>query len=181
MPMISSGKELRKKRLARKLTQAKLAADSGVSQSLVARIEAGSVDPRLSTLKKISECLGERQRTAGDVMSKPVIFALPTDNVAHAAAEMSRFSISQMPVMDKRRQVGSLVDSRIVRVLASHPSDAGSIPISEVMGEPFPEVAHDLPLDGVYEMLEKNAAVLVVDSGVVRGIVSRADVLREIA
>ncbi|MHA1431033.1 MAG: helix-turn-helix domain-containing protein, partial [Candidatus Freyarchaeota archaeon] len=43
------------KRLRKKvgLTQTELAEKAGVSQSLIARIESGSVDPRLSTLQRI--------------------------------------------------------------------------------------------------------------------------------
>lgn len=48
--------ELREKRLQMGLKQADVARMAGISQSMVARIEAGSVDPRVSTLGRIEEC-----------------------------------------------------------------------------------------------------------------------------
>ncbi len=179
--MIFSGTELRRRRVARGLTQVQLARESGVSQSLVARIESGSVDPRLSTLSRISECLDGHKPTAGDLMSSPVLFAVPEDTVAHVVAEMSKFSISQMPVMDKNSQVGSIVDSFIVRLLVEDPDGAASTAVSRVMRKPFPEVPPGTALDAVNPLLEKSAAVLISDRGVVKGIISRADVLRGLA
>jgi transcriptional regulator with XRE-family HTH domain len=41
----------------RRITQAQLAKESGVSQSTIAQIEKGKKDPSISTLKKIAEAL----------------------------------------------------------------------------------------------------------------------------
>ncbi|MCD4809259.1 MAG: helix-turn-helix domain-containing protein, partial [Methanosarcinales archaeon] len=45
--------DIKKRRVGLNLTQNELAKLAGVSQPLIARIEAGDVDPRLSTLTKI--------------------------------------------------------------------------------------------------------------------------------
>jgi len=64
------------------LKQADVARMAGISQSMVARIESGSVDPRVSTLAKIVEVLQAAERsaiTAADVMTSPVLFVVPGD------------------------------------------------------------------------------------------------------
>ena len=56
------------------LTQSALAEKANVSQPLIARIEAGDVDPRLSTLRSIISALDEMERsrvTAKDLMTAP--------------------------------------------------------------------------------------------------------------
>jgi transcriptional regulator with XRE-family HTH domain len=47
-----------KVRKAKGITQAELAERCGTTQQQIARIENGSVDPRLSTLQRIAEALG---------------------------------------------------------------------------------------------------------------------------
>ncbi|HML25821.1 MAG TPA: helix-turn-helix domain-containing protein, partial [Methanomethylovorans sp.] len=52
---------IRQKRNELRLTQSELAKRAGVSQPLIARIEAGDVDPRLSTLKRIFNAFDESE------------------------------------------------------------------------------------------------------------------------
>ncbi|HZD44168.1 MAG TPA: helix-turn-helix domain-containing protein, partial [Methanomicrobiales archaeon] len=81
---IPTPSELKAKRIALGLKQADIAARAGISQSMVARIEAGTVDPRLSTLGKIVQVLNAAERpmlTAADVMHTPVISIQPSDSV----------------------------------------------------------------------------------------------------
>ncbi|RLE74581.1 MAG: hypothetical protein DRJ44_07250, partial [Thermoprotei archaeon] len=69
MSSLLTPKELRELRKRAGLTQKELARRAGVSQSLIARIESGSVDPRLSTLRRILQALEDyvsEQLTAKD-------------------------------------------------------------------------------------------------------------------
>jgi HTH-type transcriptional regulator / antitoxin HipB len=52
------GEEVRRLRADRGLSQQELADRMGVSQSVVARLEAGGVEPRLSTLDRVAQALG---------------------------------------------------------------------------------------------------------------------------
>jgi len=67
--------DLRRMRRNAGLTQKELAKKAGVSQSLIARIETRTVDPRLSTLQKIVDALFIEVEGgfARDVMKGPVI------------------------------------------------------------------------------------------------------------
>lgn len=52
------GNRIRVLREEEGLSQAQLAARAGTSQAAIARLEAGGVEPRLSTLTRISRALG---------------------------------------------------------------------------------------------------------------------------
>jgi len=51
-------KQLKKIRVQLGITQSELAKAAGVSQSLIAKLESGLVDPSFSTMKSISEASG---------------------------------------------------------------------------------------------------------------------------
>jgi ribosome-binding protein aMBF1 (putative translation factor) len=51
------GEEIRRLRSERGLSQQDLASRMGVAQSVVARLEAGGVEPRLSTLDRVARAL----------------------------------------------------------------------------------------------------------------------------
>lgn len=55
---ITLGERVRKLREAQGLTQVKLAAQVGISDSLIAQVETGKVQPSLNTLEKMAEALG---------------------------------------------------------------------------------------------------------------------------
>jgi len=61
--------DLRERRTALDLTQSALAEMAGVSQPLIARIEGGDVDPRLSTLRRIVAALDEARDEHDDLPS----------------------------------------------------------------------------------------------------------------
>ena len=56
------GRTVRKLRLAKKLSQAKLAERCGLSREYINKIEAGKYDPPLSTINAIAEALGVTAR-----------------------------------------------------------------------------------------------------------------------
>lgn len=58
-------KQLKRIRLQLGYTQAGLADAAGVSQSIVAKVEAGAVDPTFKTLRAISAALNSRIVTTG--------------------------------------------------------------------------------------------------------------------
>lgn len=164
------------------LTQAVVAKAAGVSQPLVARIENGTVDPRVSTFAAVVEALNRAERKGvllKDVMTSPVTSVRATDTVSAAIRLMRERDISQVPVVAKGASVGSLSDRDIVHAL-SEAQDADALartPVGDVMGPPFPSAAPDVSVEQAYRVLEDHPALLVVDRGRLVGIVSQADLL----
>jgi len=75
--MLPSLEEIPRKRRELGLTQSKLAILAGVSQSIIAKIESGSVDPSYSVVARILAAL-ERTETptalkVSQLMSRPVV------------------------------------------------------------------------------------------------------------
>lgn len=176
--------DLRKFRLKIGLTQTELAKRAGVSQSLVARIEAGDIDPRLSTLRKIWSALKAKEITPGlrasDIMKYPVVHAKPTDTIARASRLMEENDFSQLPVLDNEVQVGSISEAQLVSEIASEKdfTKISKRPVGEVMNDCFPTVSRNLDVAMVSKFVEVNPAVLVVNKGKVVGIITKADIIK---
>lgn len=119
--MIITGSLLRKMRIDAKLAQKKLAELVGVSQVHIAKIEQETVDPRLSTVNKILKILTEgKELKCRDLMTKGVLFARPEDSILKVSEIMVRHAISQMPVIDESKVVGTITEESIIRKLGSN-------------------------------------------------------------
>ena len=174
--------DLKQKRTELGLTQSDLAKRAGVSQPLIARIESGDVDPRLSTLKKIIDVFEEVEKEdiqVGNIMNTNVISAAPEEHVDVAVQIMEKHNISQIPVISKGVPVGSISEEMIVRSLADKKKNTVShMLIREMMGDSFPTVSPNADIKMVSHMLERNPAVLVLEMGKVVGVVTKHDVMK---
>ncbi len=177
---IPSPEDLKQARKRLGITQEELAKMAGVSQSLIARIESGSVDPRLSTLRKIVNALSEFNKgkiCAKDIMFSPVISISIRELVRNAISLMEEKGISQLPVVDEGRLVGSLSEGTIMRYL-SEGKDVFDKTVGELMEESFPTVNPSTSVDVVRHLIVSgNPAVLVVDKGEVLGIITKIDLI----
>ena len=76
------------------LTQGQLANLSGVSQSLIAKIEAGRIDPTYSNAKKIFTALNELSKKqdikAEKLMTSKIISVASNDSIKDAIKKMVR-------------------------------------------------------------------------------------------
>lgn len=179
--------DLKKRRMELGLTQKELAKLAGVSQPLIARIESGDIDPRLSTLKKIFEALEsvevkKPKITARDIMTSPVIMVAPDDTIESAVEIMAKHALSQLPVVEKGIPVGSISEGTIVHYsLTSDFKDFKGISnmrVKEIMEESFPTVAPATDLSIVSHLLESNHAVLVLEKGKVAGVITKHDIMK---
>src|SRR5205085_4541895 len=108
----------------------------------------------------------------------PLVSTTPGALVRQALGLMKLHDVSQLPVMEGERCVGSVTEYQLTtRGLES--SRFLDATVGEVMDEPFPTVDAAQPVDAVTKLLSKaTPALLVADGGRVTGIVTRSDVLQ---
>ncbi len=180
LPPLSEVERLRKKL---GLTQTELAERAHVSQSLIARLETGTVDPRYGKVVDIFralETLGEREVEAAQILTKEVVGIQKTASIEYASSKMKEYGVSQMPVLDSDKIVGSFSE-RVILDLISRGFDARAFAKEDVashMEESFPIVKPETPLNLISSLLEHNSAVIVQKQGKTLGIITKADLLK---
>ncbi len=166
------------------LTQKELAALAGVSQSLIAKIESGKIDPAYSKVMHILSALESRQKkgskTAEQIMTSGLISVSPSDPLEKAIALMRSKDISQMPVFDSGKCVGSLSDSMIVDLMATKGAGIRTVKVGDVMAESYPVIPANSLVEVVTGLLQHYRAVLVEKNGKISGIITKADLLKAI-
>jgi len=180
---IPSINEVGRRRKKLGLTQQELARRAGVSQSLVARIEAGTVDPRYSKVAGVFRALDEfkeREVSAADIMTKDVVGIQTTMRMGDVTKKMKAYGVSQMPVYDGDAIVGSISESVIIDQIGRGVDGKllSSNPVKDYMEDAFPTIKPETPVSVVSALLEHNTAVIVSEKGKVKGIITKADVLK---
>jgi len=176
---LSSLTELRK-RLG--LTQRELAKLSGVSQSLISKIERGRINPSYEAVKRIIQALEAIRSekgiglTASDICTRNVISVEATDPLSKAIKLMKKYGISQLPVLRRGKVVGSISESTIVRKLEKIKSP--DVMVEALMDEAFPTVPETSSLDLLRKLFQEYPAVLLQKNGKITGIVTRADLFK---
>lgn len=175
--------ELRNLRRRFRLTQKELAQKAGVSQSLIARIENKTVDPRLSTVRRIFNAITSIQKErkkAKDVMHSPVVTIGAMDTIKNAISIMKKFAISQLPVLRENKIIGSIQESTLLdKLVNSKDSDLFfSNSVYNIMEKSFPIVDPDADVNYVVNILAReNSAVLIIDNKKIVGIITKIDLL----
>ncbi|MEM7816146.1 MAG: CBS domain-containing protein [Candidatus Aenigmatarchaeota archaeon] len=174
--MIITGKHIRQKREEVGLSQAELAKLARVSQAHIAKIESDKVDPRLSTINRIMFALKTREsrKTCSDVMHRGVVYASPDDPVGKIIKTMHRMGISQMPVIQRGVQVGSIGETTIMR---NFDRNIRKMRVKDIIDKPFPIVDVNDTIEMLPGLLEVHQAVLVSEKGKIKGIITKSDLL----
>ncbi|MFW9786979.1 MAG: CBS domain-containing protein [Candidatus Thorarchaeota archaeon] len=175
--MILTADDIQKLRQRKGLTQSELAAKVGVSQSYIARLERGSLDPKLSLVKKIVDILTiESGRVCSEIMTTDPTTVDARDVVSTAVSLMQEHNYSQLPVMRGTQIVGIITEWDIIQNLQHnlHEISVQAImsPSSVLM------VDGNKSIDVIIPLFENYQAVLVQNQGRIQGIITRSDLLR---
>jgi len=176
-------RQVRRIRVSLGITQAALAKNAGISQSLVAKIEAGQVDPSFSTMKSIAEALRVQIKSGGkkasDVMSKPVLSVQASTSLSDCIGLMRKRGISQLPVFSGNQLVGSISEGHIVTLLSAGADPKTSLgrPVSRFLQPSYPTVDASTPVDALYSLFNFVQAILVMSGDKVAGIITKIDML----
>ena len=176
--------EISKKRKMLGLTQNELAKLSGVSQSLIAKLESGKIDPSYTKVKTIFDVISKLELKnkikADRINYNKVVSVQEKQLVSEAVDLMKKHGYSQLPVLNNRQVVGSISEKTILsQILAgSFLDQISKLPIEEVMEDSLPQVNEDAPLSLISSLLQVYPAVLISTKGNVVGIITKADFLK---
>ena len=108
-------------------------------------------------------------------MTKRVVSVKPTDKIVRVSGLMMKHAISQLPVIENKRVIGTVTEESIIRNLSSTIADAR---VERVMQPPLPSVPEETSISMIKPLLEDHPGVLVVKKGDVVGIITRSDLLK---
>ncbi len=175
--MMMTADELSKMRREVRMTQADLAEEVGVSQSYIARLERGSLDPKLSVVSRIVDVLVSRQsKTCADIMTPDPKTVDARDQASQAVGLMQEYNFSQVPVLRGTQLVGLVTERDIIRNL-QHNMD--ELSVQAVMSpESVPIIDESTPVDVITPLFQTYQAILIHNQGRIRGIITRSDLLK---
>ncbi|MCK5022690.1 MAG: CBS domain-containing protein [Candidatus Aenigmarchaeota archaeon] len=158
------------------LSQIELAKLANISQAHVAKIENDKVDPRLSTVNRILIVLSkrEKQTVCEEIMNKDIIFVKTETLVKKIMSVMRSSGISQIPVFEKGKLVGSIREMSLVKNMGRSLRDLRA---EDIMEGPFPIVDAEDPVEMLPSLLEVHPAVLVSRRGKISGIIAKSDLI----
>ncbi len=167
------------KRVRKKLnlTQGDLANRAGVSQSLIAKIEAKRLDPTYTKVKQIFAALEtleqKGQITASQLMNNKVISVESGAQLKDAITTMKKHQISQVPVMEHNHLIGLVSESTILDALieGKHPS------VKEIMADAPPLVPKNANVEMVSSLLKHCPMVVVAEQGKAIGVITKSDLI----
>ncbi|TKJ17850.1 hypothetical protein CEE44_05000 [Candidatus Woesearchaeota archaeon B3_Woes] len=174
---ISEIKPIRKKL---GITQSELAKQANISQSLIAKIEAGTLDPTYSKAKKIFEVLNSLSKSkelkAKNIMNKKLISINPETKIKNAIKEMRKHGISQIPVLKNNNCVGLVSETIILNSFTK--KDISKV--EDIMGDCPPIISKDTSIEIVSNLLKFYPIVLVSEKGDLQGLITKSDILKAI-
>ena len=169
--------EVKKIRKKLGMTQIELANRAGVSQSLIAKIESGRIDPTYSKTKKIFAALSELEKKedikAEQLMASRIISIEPDNLIKEAISKMKKFQIYQMPVIDKNKLIGLVSESTILDALINSKHEK----VKEIMHEAPPIVSKTSSIEVISNLLRYYPMVLVSEEGKLVGTITKSDLL----
>ncbi|MEW5896312.1 MAG: CBS domain-containing protein [Nanoarchaeota archaeon] len=182
--MIEELNEIEKLRRKYDLTQKELADKAGVSQSLIAKIEAAKIEPTFSRAKQIFKALEELREKeevkAENVMRKTVVLANANDSLKEIVKKIKSKGISQLPVQAKNKICGLITEGIILKEISENPEKFSSLRAEEVMEDAPPIISPKTGLKTLLNLLQEYPVVLVAEKGEIKGIISKTDLLGRI-
>lgn len=174
------------KRKILELTQKQLAQEADVSQSLIAKIESGKIEPSYSIAKRIFETLhrlesgkqSSKEKTIKEIMTSNIIYCTSSQTIREASKKLIKNDISQLPIFEGEKVVGTITERCIIDAQSKYGEVIAHMPINKIMEPPLPLLDTSTSASILYSFMRHYQAVLVTEKGKVVGIISRADLMR---
>src|SRR3989344_4468211 len=150
--------QLKKIRKQLNLTQHEFAQKAGISQSMVAKVESGRLDPTYSNVKKIEQALElltkNYEKEAKDIMIKNIISVNKDEKISNIIKLMNKYTISQLPVLEKDKVIGLILESSILNKNAK--------------------------LEVIKQLLRFYSLILIEDKGKLIGLITKSDLINSL-
>lgn len=127
------------------------------------------LEPQKMTAGLISE-------TKNKQAPREIVSVGPNDLVSAALAKMNEMGLTQLPVLEDGKSVGSVRENHLLSKVFDE-RDLLTAPVSKLMDGSFPIVDPDDDVNVVTRKLRSNPAVLIEEYGRITGIITRHDVL----
>ena len=164
------------------ITQQELAKLSGVSQSLITKIEAGTLDPSFTNAKKIFDALNQlhekKSVKAKDLMNTKLVSLTSTATLKDAITKMKKHGISQIPLIEQGTCCGIVTESTILEVLLKDLTLDHQV--KDVALEAPPLIDQHATREVIVGLLRYYPIVLIGEKGKILGFITKADVLEKI-
>lgn len=173
--------QLKKIRTQVGLTQTEFAHHANISQSMVAKIESGRLDPTYSYVKKIEETISviskRSEKEASNVMHKGVLSVEKSDKVKTVIGLFSKHRISQVPVIENNHVIGLVTESSL---LDNADEGLRNKKVEEVMTECPPILTPKTKMSAILPLLNFYPIIIVQDKGKIEGVITKADVIKQL-
>ncbi len=123
----------------------------------------------------LADVLAFRRTLTGDL---PLVVGVqPDEPVASAIERFHKYGISQLPVIEDGKVVGSLTEAQLLQHFAAG-ERLHDQHVRDWQGPPLPTLADSAPLREAYSLLNSDqSAVAVTGANGLRGVVSRSDLM----
>lgn len=163
------------------ITQSDLAKLVNVSQSFIAKLESGLIEPSYTKTKKIFEVLvsfkEEKEPKAEQLMVKKIISLRPNEKVDEAIRLMRKHAISQIPVVERSHVLGIVSEAAIINNIGK---DVASLELKDIMEETPPIISRNSSMSLVGDLLKHYPIILVSNKGKLEGLITKADLLKKV-
>jgi cystathionine beta-synthase len=151
-----------------------LGADTGRNYMSKMYNDAWLRENHLEYTAQPQQSIGDLLRTRGP---RQMVSIQPTETAEAAIRLMERTGISQLPVLENGKPVGSVQEVTLARVLHDN-ADPNQVLVAEIMAKPLPVLDATTHLDEAYRLLlAGNTGVLAVQDGRVVDIITRIDLV----
>lgn len=173
---------IKSRRMKLGLKQNQLAELAGVSQSLIAKLEKGKLEPSYSVAIKIFQALdtqeNKNEKKCKDIMTKKLLFVKKTDRISKASDIMKKNSVDQLPVLQGHLVVGSISESLIfTKLMELDKKKLLNQKVEEIMSNPYPIMNGDMPISIALPILKTEDAILISENRKLVGIITKNNLL----
>ncbi len=166
--------EIKSKRKRANLTQKELATRTGVSQSLIAKLEQKKNIPNYQTIKKIYDFLERKtdseQTNAGELAHSEIVSISPKDKRKDATKLMNDNDLNAIPVKEDENFIGVVKNSSLTLI-------SEETPVEEIINYSISIVPEKTSKEVIEKLFKYNDIILVKKEGKIKGFISEKDLI----